>query len=128
MDTIADALTRVRNAQAVGKEFVLISYSKPVLEISKILVKSGFLSQLKKVKREGKKYIKVYLKYTEGKGAIEGIKKISCPGRRFYKKAKEIKKVRSGFGISIISTSGGIMTGKEARSKNLGGEMICEVW
>ncbi len=128
-DPISDMLTRIRNAQAVHQQTVEIPFSNLKLKIAQILVKENFIKELKKVKRENQKVIRIYLKYTPDKlPAISGLKRISKSGQRIYKKAKEIKRVRSGYGIAVISTSKGIMTNKEARKKKLGGEIICEVW
>jgi len=130
-DPIADMLTRIRNAQAVGHSTVSIPFSKIKYSIAEILAKEGFVKNVSKVGQKTKKRIKIELKYKDAKNSIStisGLKKISKPGRRIYIKAKEIKPVLGGRGISIISTSQGLMTGKEAKKRKLGGEILCEVW
>jgi len=130
-DPIADMLTRIRNAQAVGHSTVSIPFSKIKYSIAEILAKEGFVKNVSKVGQKTKKVIKIELKYEDAKNTIpviSGLKRISKPGRRIYIKAKEIKSVLGGRGISIISTSQGLMTGKEAKRKKLGGEILCEVW
>jgi len=132
-DPIVDMLNRIRNAQAVLAETVFVPYSNIKYEIAKILESAGFI---KKVERKGRKerFLELYLKYIKEESdrqkkmpAILGLKRISKTGKRIYKGSKEIK-VSKGRGIVIISTSSGIMTSSDARKKNLGGEIICEVW
>lgn len=128
-DPITDMLNRIRNAQAVRHQTVEISYSNLLKNLAEILVRGGFLSKLEKRRKKEKKIIRVYLRYdSRNTPAISGLKRISKPSQRIYKKAKEIRKVREGYGIAIISTSQGLMTDKEARKKKLGGEILCEVW
>ena len=128
-DPITDMLNRIRNAQAVRHQTVEISFSNLKLKIIQILIKENFITNFKKIRRKGQKIIRIYLKYTkENLPFISGLKRISKPGQRIYKKANEIKKVKGGYGVSIISTSKGIMTNKEAKKNNLGGEVICEIW
>lgn len=128
MDTIADMLTLIRNAQAVLKETVVIPYSEIKFEIAKILKKENFIEGIEKKGRKTKKSIEIKLKYDDKKPAISSLRRVSRPGQRIYTTAGKIKKVRDGYGITIISTSKGLMTNKEARKKNLGGEIICEIW
>ena len=137
-DPITDMLNRIGNAQAVLKERVSIPFSNLKYEIAKILEKEGFVKKVERRGRKEKKILEITLKYTKGtpvgekvgkmKPAISGLKRISKPGQRIYVKAKEIKPVRGGYGMAIISTPKGLMTNKEARKKKLGGEIICEVW
>lgn len=128
MDQISNMLTSIRNALAVKKSTVSIPFSNLKYEILKILQKQGFITEIEKKGRLPKKTIEVILKYQEGEPAISGLKRISKSGQRIYKGFKEIKIVRSGFGISIVSTSKGLITDKEARKQKLGGEIICEIW
>lgn len=128
MDTIADMLTSIRNAQAVHKEIVRIPFSKIKLEIAKILEKEGFTNKTERKGKKIKKFIEITLKYEGKEPAISGLKKVSKPGQRIYVGAQEIRPVRSGYGISIVSTSKGLMAGKEARRQNLGGEIMCKIW
>jgi len=128
MDPITDMLNRIRNAQAVLKETVDISFSNLKYEIAKILEKEKFINKAEKKGKKTKKIIEITLKYHEKIPAISGLKRISKPGQRIYKPVKQIKKVKGGYGIAIISTSKGLMTDKEARKQKLGGEVLCEVW
>lgn len=127
-DPISDLLNRIRNAQAVLKEQLSVPFSNLNNEIAKILEKKGFIKKVEKKGRTYKKVIEITLKYDEKKPAISGLKRVSRPGQRIYKRFKEIKPVKSGYGILIISTSKGLMTDKEARKQKLGGEVICEIW
>lgn len=127
-DPISDLLNRIRNAQAVLKEQLSVPFSNLNHEIAKILEKKGFIKKVEKKGRTYKKVIEITLKYDEKKPAISGLKRVSRPGQRIYKGFKEIKPVRSGYGILIISTSKGLMTDKEARKQKLGGEVMCEIW
>ena len=124
-DPIADMLNRIRNAQAVSKETVVIPYSNLKYEIAKILEEQKLIGKIEKKGRSPRKIIEIALKYP---AVISGLKRISKPGQRIYARAKEIKPVRAGYGISIVSTPKGLMTNKEARRKKLGGEIICEIW
>lgn len=125
-DPIADLLNRIRNAQAVSKTEISVPFSGLKYEIAKILMDKGFIKEIKKRRKE--KIMEITLEYKEGNPAISGLKRISKPGQRIYKKISEIKPVRGGYGIAIISTPKGLMTNKEARKKKLGGEVICEIW
>ncbi|MFA6382870.1 MAG: 30S ribosomal protein S8 [Parcubacteria group bacterium] len=133
MDTIAEMLTRIRNAQGAGKKEVLIKASKLKLAIASILEKEGFIESVSEEEIDNLKNIKIGLKYykisnTQKLPAIKQIKRVSKEGQRIYIQNKDIKNVKNKFGIAIISTSKGVMTGAEARKNGLGGEYICEVW
>ena len=123
-DPITDMLNRIRNAQVVLKSKVSIPFSNKKLEIAKILMQEDFVNEIKKSKKKNNKTIEIILKYNEGIPAISGLKRISKPGQRIYAKVSEIKSVRNGYGIAIISTSKGLMTNKKARKEKLGGEVI----
>ena len=126
LDPIADLLTQIRNAQAVKKLEVVVPYSRIKFKISEILKDEGFILNVKA--EEKNKYLRIVLKYSsEGMPVIQEIRRVSKSGQRIYVGSKEIKRVLGGLGISIVSTSRGLMTGKDARKKNLGGELICEV-
>lgn len=131
-DPISDILIRIKNAQAVNHEQVLIPFSGAKLKIANILKEEGFISGVERKKKKTSKSeldcLLVTLKYSDGDGAINGIKIISRPSRRMYIKAKEIRLVRSGQGVAVISTPEGIMSSREARKKNLGGELMFEVF
>jgi small subunit ribosomal protein S8 len=127
-DPITDMLNQIRNAQAVGKTEVLVPLSKIKNEIAGILNKEGFVGEVKKTTKGKAKVLKIVLKYDNGVPAIAGLKRVSKPGQRIYDRVVEIKKVHGGYGISVVSTSKGLMTNKEARKQKLGGEIICQVW
>jgi small subunit ribosomal protein S8 len=127
-DLVGDAFTVIRNGVKVKKESVLIPYSKLLLNICELLKKEGYIENFKEVEVGTYKQIKVYLKYEGKKSALNQIKRVSKPGRRIYLKRKEIKPVLSGYGLAIVSTSLGVLTGKEAREKGVGGEIIGMVW
>jgi len=133
MDTIAEMLTRIRNAQKAGKKEARISASKLKLAIAKILEKEGFIESVSEETIDNFKNIKIVLKYykisnTQKDPAIKEINRISKEGQRIYIGNKKIKNVKNRYGIAIISTSKGVMTGEEAKKNGLGGEYICEVW
>jgi len=127
-DPITDMLNQIRNAEAVGKTEVLVPLSKIKNEIANILSDKGFVGEVKKAAKGKIKGLKISLKYDNGVPAIAGFKRVSKPGQRIYEGFSEIKKVHGGYGISIISTSKGLMTNKDARYKKLGGEVICQIW
>ena len=133
LDPIADMLTRIRNAQKSGHKDVVFTASKLKLAIVKILEKEGFVESVSKEKTDAIESIKVELKYhkvsnTQKLPAIKEIRRVSKEGQRIYVKNKDIRTVKNNFGISIISTPKGVMTGFEARKQGLGGEVVCEVW
>ncbi len=127
-DPIADMLTKIRNAQAVKKPEVILSFSKIKFNIAKILEREGWIGKAEK--RKGiYDQIRIVLKYDEEKNpVIKRLKRISKPSRRIYVNKEKLPRVLSNFGIAIISTSQGLMTNKEARRRKLGGEVICEVY
>ncbi len=128
MDPITDLLNRIRNAQAAQHPTVEVLHSNLKYEIVKILEKRGLIEKAVKSGKKTKKTIEITLKYQEKVPAIVGLRRISKPGQRIYLPANKIKPVRGGYGLSIISTSKGLMTGQDARKQRLGGEIICEVW
>jgi len=127
-DPITDLLNRIRNAQSVLKKTVGVPFSNLKYEITKILEREKFIEKVAKTGKRTKKFIEITLKYDNKIPAISGLKRISKPGQRIYKKFKEMKPVKGGYGIAIISTSKGLMIDKEARKQKLGGEVICEIW
>ncbi len=128
-DPIADMLIRIKNGFAASKQTVFVPFSKIKYEIAKIFLREGFILEFGKREKSDGKLIEIKLKYNkDGTPAVSGAKRVSKPGQRIYTESKEIKKVRGGYGMAIVSTSKGLMTNKEARNKNLGGEVICEVW
>ncbi len=128
-DPIADLLTRMRNANQMRYNEVVVPSSKVKMEIVKILKAEGYITDYKTEKIEVQDNIIITLKYGKNKErVISGLKRISKPGLRVYAKAEEIPTVLNGLGISIVSTSKGIMTGKDAKKENLGGEVLAYVW
>ncbi len=127
IDPISDMLTRIRNGQMALLPAVVMPHSKIKESIAHILKKEGYVSE---VSVEGKipKKLTLKLKYQGKKGAVEGLKRISSPGLRNYVGATEIPRVLNGLGISILSTPEGVMSGNQAKKKNLGGEVLCYVW
>lgn len=127
-DPVSDTLTRIRNAQAVGHSEVKMPFTKLRLSLVEILAKEGFLGEIDTFGRKVSKQIKVKLRYEKGQPAINELVRVSRPGQRIYKKSDAIKPVKQGFGRSIISTSQGLMTDKEARKNKVGGEVLCKIW
>ena len=127
-DPIADMLTRIRNANAMRYKEVEIPSSKVKVEIAKILKNEGFINDYKITKNNVQDVIVLNLKYNNKERVITGLKRISKPGLRVYAKSNEIPRVLNGLGIAIISTSQGIMTGKDAKAANLGGEVLAYIW
>ncbi len=127
-DPIADALTRIRNANMVKHESVSMPASNLKEELVKVLQKEGYVDSYTVEEKDGFKFINVSLKYNNGQSVITGLQRISRPGLRVYSKAKNMPRVFDGMGIAIVSTSKGLMTEKEARANKLGGEVLCYVW
>lgn len=128
-DPIADLLTRIRNANQMRYNEVVVPSSKVKLEIIKILKDEGFIADYKLEKGQVQDNVILTLKYAKNKErVISGLKRISKPGLRVYAKCDEVPTVLNGLGIAIISTSKGIMTDKEARKQNLGGEVLAYIW
>jgi small subunit ribosomal protein S8 len=130
-DPISDMLTRIRNASLARHEKTVMPASNVKKHIAEILVKEGFISGVAEVDAEttGHKQLEITLKYgRERISAIDGIRRVSRPGRRVYVRHDRIPRVLSGLGVSILSTSRGVMSDKEARRQKVGGELICEVW
>lgn len=129
-DPISDMLTRVRNAAMARAHVVEMPLSKMKFAIAKILESRGYLVSVEKVtdKATSREVLRLTLAYAEGMPIVSDLKRISKPGRRVYIKADDVRAVRSGYGISIISTPNGVMTGDDARKRRLGGEYICEVY
>lgn len=127
-DPIGDMLTRIRNAQLAEHAEVLMPASKQKLAIANVLKAEGYVDDAAIVDSEGKKALKIALKYYQDKPVIEMIKRISRPGLRVYATQDELPKVNGGLGISIISTNKGVMTDRAARKAGIGGEVICHVF
>jgi small subunit ribosomal protein S8 len=126
-DTISDMLTRIRNATRASLPAVVVPHSKLKENIAQLLKAEGYVAE---VAVEGKlpKKITLQLKYQGRKSVIEGLRRVSRPGLRHYVGSTEIPRVRGGLGTAILSTSEGVLTGTQARKKNLGGELLCYIW
>jgi len=128
-DPIADMLTRIRNAAKARFNSVDIPGSTLKIELAKIMKDEGFIRNYKFVKDGKQGILRVYLKYgPDRESVIYGLKRISKPSRRVYVKGNNIKPVMNGMGVAILSTSQGMMSDKKARSENMGGEIICNIW
>ena len=128
-DPVADFLTRIRNALTARHERVDMPSSKVKVAIARILKEEGYIKNFKVIKDNKQGILRVFLKYNdENKPVIKGLKRVSRPGRRLYMGSTELPPVLSGLGVGIISTSKGIITDREARRQNVGGEMMCSVW
>ena len=128
MDTIAEFLTRLRNAGMARHEKVDVPSSNIRVGIAQVLMDEGYIENFKVVKDGKQGIMRIYLKYADGKSAIEALDRRSRPGRRYYVRFNEIPNVRSGFGIAILSTNKGIISSKKAAENKLGGELLCTVW
>ena len=127
-DPIADMLTRIRNGQAAGHEIVEMPASNLKAAIAKVLKDEGYVEDFE-VEGDVKKVLRVALKYNaEGKPVIRGLRRESAPGLRRFCGWQQIPRVLGGLGVAVISTSGGVMSGLEARRRKLGGEIVCTVW
>ena len=128
-DPIADMLTRIRNANMLRQEFVVMPWSKIKMAMAKILKEEGFIQDYEVLKGKPARTVKLILKYPgRNQPAITGLKRVSKPGLRVYVGASEIPRVYGGLGIAILSTSKGIMVGQRAWKQKLGGELLCYVW
>jgi small subunit ribosomal protein S8 len=126
-DPIADMLTRIRNAQAVGKTVVTMPSSKLKISIAQVLKEEGYVDGFATRENEGKEELEIGLKYYAGEPVIEKIERVSRPGLRIYKGRDELPRVMNGLGVAIVSTSKGVMTDRKARATGVGGEVLCIV-
>jgi small subunit ribosomal protein S8 len=127
-DPISDMLTRIRNGSRALQPVVEIPHSKLKESIAQILKKEGYISDVAVEGQAATKTIKLKLKYEGKRAVIEGLRRVSTPGIRRYTGSQDVPRVRGGLGVAILSTSEGIMTGVQARKKNIGGELLCYVW
>ena len=128
-DPIADMLTRIRNAALARHDRTEMPYSRLKEHVARVLKSEGFVDDVRVSEGEGHKQLTVVLRYGRDKqSALDGVRRISTPGRRVYVRHDRIPRVLSGMGVSILSTSHGVMTDKDARKQRVGGELICEVW
>ena len=128
-DPIADMLTRIRNAALARHDRTEMPYSRLKEHVARVLKSEGFVDDVRVSDGEGHKQLTVVLRYGRDKeSALDGVRRVSTPGRRVYVRHDRIPRVLSGMGVSILSTSHGVMTDKDARKQRVGGELICEVW
>jgi small subunit ribosomal protein S8 len=127
-DPVADMLTRIRNAQMAGKADVAMPSSTLKVAIAKVLSDEGYVTASEVIDVDGKPQLKITLKYFEGRPVISEIKGVSRPGLRSYSGKEDLPKVRNGLGVSIISTSKGVMTDRAARKAGVGGEVLCTIF
>jgi small subunit ribosomal protein S8 len=127
-DPISDMLTRIRNAAMAGQRVVEMPASKIRREIAKILVKQNFIEKFIVVADGRQGWMKILLRYTDGVPAIQGLVRVSSPGRRSYAGFESVPKVKNGLGLAIVSTSKGVLTDAECREQKVGGEVLCKVW
>ena len=127
-DPISDFLTRIRNASRAGHRSVDVPASKIKEGLANILKDQGFIEEFERIDEGPQGLIRMKLRYVDGSPAMLGLRRVSRPGLRRYAGAAELPRVRNGLGIAVISTSHGLMTDKEARRRNVGGEVLCYVW
>ena len=127
-DPIADMLTRIRNAVRVEHPTVDIPLSKVKRGVADVLKREGYIWDWEEVEEQPVSALRLVLKYTGGESVIQKIQRVSKPGRRVYNRSKDLRPVLNGLGISIISTSSGVLSDREARSQNIGGEVLCQIW
>ncbi|MDP4007159.1 MAG: 30S ribosomal protein S8 [bacterium] len=128
VDPISDMLNRIKNAQVVKKESLEVPFSKIRFEIGKILERTGFVEKVELKTKRSKRPIELILRYKGGKPAIQGVKRVSKPGKRMYASTAQLERIARRKGITIVSTSKGLMTAGEAKKQNLGGELLGDVW
>jgi small subunit ribosomal protein S8 len=127
-DPVGDLITRIRNAQMRGRSKLTSPASTLRVRVLNVLKDEGYIRDFREIENEGHKELEVELKYFEGAPAINEIQRVSKPGRRVYSSIKDLRLVRNGLGISIISTPKGVMSDNAARDANVGGEILCEVY
>jgi small subunit ribosomal protein S8 len=128
-DPVGDFLTVIRNASKAHKEKVTVPASKLTVKMAELLKTEGFVDNVKPFSEGKKAFVRIHLKYIQGKKpAIQGLRRVSKPGRRRYVGSEEIPRVQGGLGVAIVSTSKGILTDREARRTKIGGELLCTVW
>lgn len=127
-DPIADLIIQLKNASMAKKPSVVLPYSEMKFTIAEILNKEGFLKSVSKKGKKVKKYLEMDLLYKDDRPRIKGVRRISKPGRRVYKKSSELRPVRQGTGLLLLSTPSGVMTNRTARDSKVGGEALFEIW
>lgn len=128
-DPISDLLTRLRNAHLAKHDRLDMPASKLKSELCRVLKESGFLEDFRVIEAVPQGTLRIYLRYSDaGTPAIQHLRRISKPGRRVYRKAEDLRPVRNGLGVGIVSTSQGVLTDAQARQRRVGGEVLCEIW
>jgi small subunit ribosomal protein S8 len=127
-DPLGDMLTRIRNGQRAGKPVVESPASRLRMNVLEVLKSEGYIRGYNRVEEGGKARLQIELKYYEGEPVIKAISRVSTPGRRVYSRIEQLPRVRGGFGVSILSTSRGVMSDGEARRAKVGGEVLCQVF
>lgn len=127
-DPISDLLIRLKNANRAGKSEAVMPHSKLRLAVLELLAKEGYVGDINKKGKKAKKILEVVLSYKDKRPAIRGAKRVSLPSRRVYYRARDVHPVKYGHGLLVLSTSGGLMTNKEARKARVGGEALFEIW
>jgi small subunit ribosomal protein S8 len=127
-DFIGDFLTIIRNAIMASHSSVVVPYSRVCKDILSVLLQEGFIKSFSEKEIDGKKFLEIGLKFVEGESVIHELRRMSTPGRRLYARSKKIRPVIGGLGLTILTTSKGIMTDKQARQQSVGGEIICTIW
>ncbi|MBN2711442.1 MAG: 30S ribosomal protein S8 [Planctomycetes bacterium] len=128
-DPVADMLTRIRNANSIRRDSVSMPSSKLKLSVAEVLKREGFIKGFDIVERPVQNELVVYLKYgPEGEKIIQRVVRLSTPGRRYYRSAGDLPNVLDGLGIAVVSTSKGVLSDRECRAQNVGGEVLCTVW
>lgn len=127
-DPIGDLIIRIKNAGSVHKESISVPFSKMKLAIAELLSAKGYVGAVTKKAKGNAKYLNVELLYTEERPVVSGVRRMSKPSRRIYESAKNIKRFRRGFGMSVFSTPKGIMADADAKKSNLGGEFLFNIW
>lgn len=128
-DPLSDLLTRIRNAHQAKHDRVDVPASKLKTEVCRLLKDEGFVRNVRVIPGEPVSTLRIFLRYSEmGEPAISHVSRVSRPGRRVYRKAEEIKPVRNGLGLGVVSTSRGVVSDRQAREQGVGGEILCEIW
>lgn len=127
-DPIADMLTQIRNGIGSSKKEISLPYSKFKYQLSLLLVAQGWLEEAVVENQSGRKVLRIKFKFLNAQQVISGLKRVSSPGQRMYAKADDLPRTQGGFGVTIVSTSKGLYTDKQARKERLGGEIVCQIW
>jgi len=128
IDTIGDFLTVLRNGILVGKRTVTVPCSRLKMGVANVLKEEGYIKDFEKTEKDNKNYLTVFLKYVDGECVIHELTRVSTPGRRCYERVNGLTSVVGGLGVSVLTTSAGVITDRQAKKLGIGGEVICHVW